>query len=125
MAAELVDCLAILVAFLRFPGMGGADPLSLRSDSCVRMQHFVRRYTFVPFRHFLGDVQREFVKRLSTSLHGTLGSYLRDTLKEGSVDVAACLLVPQALACGIFPAFSLVVSTSFSCKKYIKFPLPV
>jgi hypothetical protein len=47
MAAELVDRLAILVA------VGAVDSRSLRSDSYVRMQHFVRR-SHVPFRRFLG-----------------------------------------------------------------------
>jgi hypothetical protein len=45
MAAQLVDRLAILVAVRRFPSMGGAHSRSLRSHSCVRMQHFVRRST--------------------------------------------------------------------------------
>jgi hypothetical protein len=53
MAAELVDCLEILVAASRFLGMGVADSHSLRF---VRMQHFVVRSTYVPFRGFWGDV---------------------------------------------------------------------
>jgi hypothetical protein len=79
MAAELVYRLAILVAVRRFPGMGAADSRSLRSESYVRMQHFVRRSTYVPFRRFLlGDVRRrEFMQRLFVALHGTLGSYPR------------------------------------------------
>jgi hypothetical protein len=96
MAAELVDRLAILVAVRRFHGMGAADSRSLRSDSYVRMQHFVRRYTSVPFQRFWGDVRREFMQRIFAALHGTLGSYLRDTSHEDSVDVVACLLVPRA-----------------------------
>jgi hypothetical protein len=47
MAAELVDRLAILVVVCRFLGMGAADSRSLRSDTYVRMQHFVRRNTHV------------------------------------------------------------------------------
>jgi hypothetical protein len=31
----------------------------------VRMQHFVRRYPFVPFRLFGGYVRREVMHRLS------------------------------------------------------------
>lgn len=96
MAAELVDRLAILVAVRRFPGMGAADSRSLRSDSYVRMQHFVRRSTSLPFRRFLGDVRREFMQRLSAALHGTLGSYLRDAFQEGSAGAVACLPVPRA-----------------------------
>jgi hypothetical protein len=42
MAAELVDRLAVLVDVRRFHGMGAADPRSLRSNSYVRMEHFVR-----------------------------------------------------------------------------------
>jgi hypothetical protein len=52
MAAELADRLAILVALRRFLGMGAADSRSLRSDNYVRMQHFVCRTTYVPFRRF-------------------------------------------------------------------------
>jgi hypothetical protein len=48
-----VASLAILVAVRRFLGMGAADSRSLRSDSYVRMRHFVRRSTYVPFRRFL------------------------------------------------------------------------
>jgi hypothetical protein len=75
MADELVDRLAILVAIRRFPSIGAADSSSLRSDSYVRMQHFVRQTTFVPFRRFWGDVRLEFMQRLFGALHGTLGSY--------------------------------------------------
>jgi hypothetical protein len=62
MAAELIDRLAILVDVRRFPGMGAADSRSLRPESYVSMQHFVRRSTYVPFRRFLGDVRREFMQ---------------------------------------------------------------
>jgi hypothetical protein len=40
----------------RFPS--AADSRSLRCDNYVRMLHFVRRYAFVPFQQFLGDVRR-------------------------------------------------------------------
>jgi hypothetical protein len=97
MAAELVDRLAIVVGVRRFHGMGLADSRCfLRSDSYVRMHHFVRRYTYVPFRRFLGDVRRKVMQRLSAALHGNLGSYLRDALQEGSTDPVACLPVPRA-----------------------------
>ena len=91
--------LSWLIAWLdvrRFLGMGAADSRSLRSDSYVRMQHFVRRSTFRSFSVFLGDVRREFMQRLSAILHGTLGSYLRDAFQEGSVYAVACLHVPRA-----------------------------
>jgi hypothetical protein len=48
------DRLAILVAIRRFPGVGVADSQSLRSESYICMQHFVRRITFVPFRRLRG-----------------------------------------------------------------------
>jgi hypothetical protein len=96
MDAELVDRMAMLVAARRFLGMGGADSRSLRSESYVRMHHFVRRSTYVPFRCFWGDVRREFMQRLSTTLHGTLGSYLRDAFHEGNANGVACLHVPRA-----------------------------
>jgi hypothetical protein len=97
MAAELVDRLAIWVALCRFPGMGVADSRSLRTDSYVRMQHFVRRTTYyVPFRRILGDVRLEFMQRLSAALHGTLGSYLRDAFQEDNANFVACHHVPRA-----------------------------
>jgi hypothetical protein len=68
MATELVDRLAIFVGVCRFLGMGVADSRSLRCDSDVRMQHFFRRSTYVPFRCFLGDVRRKFMQRLSAAL---------------------------------------------------------
>jgi hypothetical protein len=48
------------------------------------------------FWRFFGDVRREFIQRLSATLHGTFGSYLRDAFQEGSVDAVTCLLVPRA-----------------------------
>jgi hypothetical protein len=97
MAAELVDRLAILVAIRRFiRGMGAVGSRSLRSYIYVRMQHFVRRSTSVPFRRFWGDVRHEFMQRLSAPLHGTLGSYLRGAFQEASADAVACLPVPRA-----------------------------
>jgi hypothetical protein len=89
--------------------------------SYVHMQHFVRRSTTnVPFLRFWGDVRREFMQRLSAALHGILGSYLRDALQEGSVDVVACLSVPRALvlwgAYFLLAPFCLVAFTAFSCK---------
>jgi hypothetical protein len=107
----------MLVAVRRFPGMGAAGSRSLRSDIYVRMQHFVRRSTYVPFRRFLGGARREFMQRLSAALHGTLGSYLRDAFQEGSADAVACLPVPRALRFFLSFSFYLVASTALSCKK--------
>jgi hypothetical protein len=96
MADELVYRRAILVAVRRFLGMGVAYSRSLRYDNYIRMHHFVRRITYVPYRRFLEDVRREFMQRLFLALYGTLGSYLRDALHEGSADAMACLHVPRA-----------------------------
>jgi hypothetical protein len=98
MAAELVDRLTILVVVRRFLGMDAVDSRSLRFDTYVRMLHFVRRTTYVPFRRFWlrGDVRREFMQRLFANLHDILGSYLRDALQEDSADVVACLHVLRA-----------------------------
>jgi hypothetical protein len=83
------DRLAIFVAIRRFPDMGATDSRSLRSNIYVRMQHFDRRHTSFPVRRFLGDVRRVFLERLSSALHGTLGSYLRDALQEDSANAMA------------------------------------
>jgi hypothetical protein len=96
MADELVNRLAILVAVRRFLGMGAADSRSLRCYNYVSMQYFVRRSTYVPFRRCLGDVRREYMQRLFATLHGTLGSYLRDAFQEGIAYALACLPVPRA-----------------------------
>jgi hypothetical protein len=44
------------------------------------------------------------MQRLSAVFHGTLGSYLRDALHEGSADAMACL---PALRAWVFPSFLL------------------
>jgi hypothetical protein len=49
-----VDRLFILVAVRRFHDMGDDGSRSLRFDNYVRMQHFVRRSTYIPFRRFWG-----------------------------------------------------------------------
>jgi hypothetical protein len=74
-----------------------------------------------PFNVFGGDVRREFMHRLFAAPLGTLGTYLREALQEGNVDVVACLHVPRASACGVFllAPFCLVISstsTAFYCK---------
>jgi hypothetical protein len=104
---ELVDPLAILVAAIRrLHGMGAADSRSLRPESYVRMQHFIRRTTSIPFRRFWWDVRREFMQRLSIVLHGTMSFYPRDALQEGSADGVACLHVPRLRN---FPLFFLLL----------------
>jgi hypothetical protein len=78
--------MAISVATRHFLGIVAADSRSLPSHNYVRMQRFVRRSTYVPFRRFLGDVRREFMQGLLPTLYGTTGSYLRDASQEGNVD---------------------------------------
>jgi hypothetical protein len=51
---------------------------------------------FSPFDGFWGDMWREYLQRLFVALHGTLGSFLCDALKEGSADVVARLHVSRA-----------------------------
>jgi hypothetical protein len=96
MAADLVDRMATLVAVRCFHGMGAAASRSLLYDRYIRMQHFFRRTTSIPFRRVLGDVRREFMQHL----YAAMGSYLRDALHDGSVDGVACLRVPRAY---VFP----------------------
>jgi hypothetical protein len=69
MAPELVDRLAVLVAVRLFLGIGATNYRLSRYDNYIRMQYFVRGYTYVPFRRFLGDVRRKFMQRLSAALH--------------------------------------------------------
>jgi hypothetical protein len=59
---------------------------------------------FPSLRRFLGDVRREFIQRLYAVLHGTLGSYLRDALREGGAAAVTCLPAPtpETLAVPIF-----------------------
>jgi hypothetical protein len=113
MAAELVDRMAILVASRRSLGIGVSDSHTLHCGSYVSIQHFVRRTTYVPFRHILGDVRREFMQRLSTSLNGTLGSYLRGALQKGSVNSCSSDLVFS-----LFSFVCLVVPAAFSCDNF-------
>jgi hypothetical protein len=76
MAAELVDRLAIFVSFRRFPGMGIVDSRTLRFDGYVRIQHFVLRTRYVPFRRSRGDVHSCNVFPMLFMVLS--GSYLRD-----------------------------------------------
>jgi hypothetical protein len=100
LAGELVDRLAILVAVRRFPGMGAASSrnLVLCAMAFITVCNISLDYlcSFSAFWAFGGYVRREFMQRLSVALHGTLGSYPRDALQEGSADAVACLPVPRA-----------------------------
>ena len=58
------------------------------------------------FGFFWGNVRREFIQRLSNALHGTLGSYLRDTFQEGNADADACLPIPRAYVFSSFLLFA-------------------
>jgi hypothetical protein len=92
-AAELVVRLAILVAVRRFHGMGAVDSRSLRFDSFVRMQHFFRRYTYIPIRRF---GERLAARIRATSFYCYAWDFGFLPLKEGSADAVACLPVPRA-----------------------------
>jgi hypothetical protein len=97
---------------LSLPVVGVTDSRSLRCDDYVRMQHVVRRSTFIPFRRFLWGVRREFMQGLFAALHGTLGSHLRDASHEATAGAVACLNVPRAKGCGGFSSFSLAKEES-------------
>jgi hypothetical protein len=96
LAVELVDRLATLVVVRRIPSLGAGDSCSLRTKSYTRVKECVRRPTCVPFRRFLWGVRREAIQRLYVVLHSTLGSHLRDALREGGAFDAACLPAPRA-----------------------------
>jgi hypothetical protein len=74
--------------------MGSVSSRALGYDNCARIKAIVRRSTFGPFRQFLGDARCEIIQRLRVVLHGILGSFVRDALREGSVDPIACLPAP-------------------------------
>jgi hypothetical protein len=61
----------------------------------------------------------EILQRLFAALHGTLGSYLRDALQEGSVDALACLPVPRAYVFSSFILFASWSPLSFLVLMYI------
>jgi hypothetical protein len=61
---------------------------------------------YVPFRHFLGDVLRQFMQRLFAALHGAMGSYLRDALHDVSANTMACLHGPWAKFFSAFLLFA-------------------
>jgi hypothetical protein len=63
---------------------GGIMLQYIRSNMYARMKAFVRSSLSTSFHRLLGEVRREFMQRLSVVFHGTLGSYLRDALHEGS-----------------------------------------
>jgi hypothetical protein len=96
-AAELVDCLVVLVAVRRLHGMGAVDSRSLRFDSYVDMQHFVLRTTFVSFMRFwvmCGENSRNvflLVMLLWVPISATLA--LHEVIPT---DVVACVHVPRA-----------------------------
>jgi hypothetical protein len=70
--------------------------------------------------HFGGNVRREFMQRLYVALHGTLGSYLRDTMQEGSANVVACVHVPRALVFFSFLLFAWWSPLLFLLRKILR-----
>jgi hypothetical protein len=79
--------------------MGVADSHSLGSDDCVcyvsRIISLVDLLMF-PFDVFGGKCEENSCNDFLSLFFGTLGSYLRDALKEGNANVVACLHVPRA-----------------------------
>jgi cell shape-determining protein MreD len=61
------------------------------------------------------------MKRLYAALHGTLGSYLRDALHEGSADVVACLHVPRASVFSFFILFTWWSPLPFRVRTFFAF----
>jgi hypothetical protein len=113
-AIELINRPAVLVAVRCFHGMGLVDSRCLRSISYVRMQHFVRRSTYVPFRRFFGDVRREFMQRLSVALIMMLWAPQSATLCRRAV-----LMLWHAflfLGLMLFPLSSFCFVVSAACK---------
>jgi hypothetical protein len=89
-AVDIAKSLHLIIFYYYFGLIGLLDSsysspatLALVEVAIARMKEFVRRSTYVPFRRSLGDVRREFIHRLSSVLHGTLGSYLRNALHDG------------------------------------------
>jgi hypothetical protein len=111
MVANLVDRVAILVAVRRFPNMGDTDSRSLRSDSYVRMQHFLRRYTFVPFRRFLGNVWRDLSCNVSMPLFMVLWLLIFTRVCKRAVAMLwhASLLLGLRHVGGFLPIFSFLI----------------
>jgi hypothetical protein len=109
------DRLAILVAALRFPGMGDASSRYLRYESYARIHDGVRS-TSPPYRHSWGAVRRVLMQHLSVVFHSTLDSCLRDAshlLKVVLMLLHAFLLRGYIIKAHIvfFPLPLLVVST--------------
>jgi hypothetical protein len=115
MAAELVTRMDILVAVRRFPCMGAAKCRSLLSGSYVRMQHFVRRTTFVPFRRFLG-MYGENSCNVFLLLFMVLLVPISATLCRRAVLTLWHAFLLLGLMFFLFSSFCLVASTAFSCK---------
>jgi hypothetical protein len=94
MTVELVGQVDILLA-RRFHSMDDADSGSLLPVSYVRMQHFVRRSTYyVPVRRCVGGMRcvtvfSSIYFAINVALLGTLGTFRRDALQEGSANIVA------------------------------------
>jgi hypothetical protein len=126
-ADELVYRLAILVAVRRFPGMGAADSRPSRSDSYVRMHHFVRRSTSVPFQRFGGmcdvnscNVFLLLFMALRFPMSATLFRRAVPTLWHAFLFLGLRFFSPLF----VFLLGGLQPSTAFSCKKFIIYGRP-
>jgi hypothetical protein len=90
----------------------------LRSDSYVRMQHFVRRSTYVPFRRFLGDVRREFIQlfmALWVPFSATLFRRAVMTLWRAFMFLGLKFLIPSFLLFAWWPPLLFLV------RNYVKY----
>jgi hypothetical protein len=68
-------------------------------------------------RRFGGDVRREFMQRLYATLHGTLGSYLRDALQKAVLMLWHAFLFLGLRIFALF-IFCIVACSTFSYCKY-------
>jgi hypothetical protein len=113
MAAELVYHLAILVAVRPLPCMGAIDSRCLRSDSYFRMQHFVRRATYIPFRGFLGENSCNVFLLLFMVLWLTIAAML---CRRAVLMLWHAFLFHGLRFFSFFSSFCLVLSAAFYCK---------
>jgi hypothetical protein len=111
--------MAFLVAFPRLHGMDVADSRSLRCDSHVRMQHFVRRTTFFFLFDVLGGMCGENSCNIFQLLFMVLWVLIPSTLCRRAVLMlwhAFLFLGLISFFFLLFSSFCLVVSASFSSK---------
>jgi hypothetical protein len=95
--------------------MSAAHSRSLRSDSYVRMQHCVRRSTYIPFRWFWG-IFGENLRVVFLLLFMVLWLPIFATLYRRAVLMLwHAFLFLRLRPVGIFPPFSFLLGGSFHC----------